>query len=80
MKKLRQGQTIYYVNTRSYMGPNATPELVQHFLHSHKTPLPPPGVIIEKLPVTQAREAQARGFKFYTSRRKALRALKAACK
>lgn len=80
MKKLRQGQTVYYINNCSYMGPNAKPELVRHFLHSHKTPLPPLGVIIEKLPVTHAREAQARGFKLYTSRRKAQRALKAACK
>jgi hypothetical protein len=78
MKRLRQGQTIYYVDKRLYMGPGATPELVRYFLHSHKTPLPPLGTIIEKLPVTHAREAYAQGFKFYTSRRKAERALRSA--
>lgn len=76
MKKLRQGQTIYYIDSRLYMGPNATPNLVVHFLHSHKIPLPPVGVVIEKLPVTHAREAQQLGYKLYTSRRKAMRAFK----
>lgn len=74
MKKLRQGQTIYYIDSRLYMGPNATAKLVVHFLHSQKIPLPPAGVVIDKLPVTHAREAQKLGYKLYTSRRKAMRA------
>lgn len=74
MKHLRQGQTIYYIDQVLWR-PGADPELKKIFLHSQNEPLPPAGVIVERCPVTLAREAQAKGFKFYTSRRKAVRAL-----
>ncbi|SNS16854.1 hypothetical protein [Pseudomonas segetis] len=75
MKKLRQGQTVYYIDRKFWMK-DAEPELRSIFLYSQKQPMPPPGVIVEKCPVTHARHAQARGFKLYTSRRKALRAMR----
>jgi len=49
---IRQGQTIYEVrldwNVRDYV-------VEPMFLHSQKTPLPPDGCIVEKMPVDTAR-------------------------
>jgi hypothetical protein len=77
MKRLRQGQTVYrvYINPFYY---DAEPVLDTIFLYSHKVPLPPIGQIIEKVPVNLANDAVQRGHKLYTSRRKAIRALKRA--
>lgn len=75
MKPLRQGQTVYFID-RKFWKEDAEPELVSIFLYSQKQPLPPPGVIVEKCPVTHARYAQARGLKLYSSRRKALKAMR----
>jgi len=76
MKKLKQGQTIYLVSFRVRYS-RAKPYIIKWFLHSHKTPLPEEGSIIEKMPVTHANHmADGNGYIFYTSRRKAESALK----
>lgn len=76
MKKLRQGQTIWIVRNRSLGWPGAEPHIEAVFLHSQKVELPPPGVIIDKLPVTFAQILEMEGFPIYRARRKAQRALK----
>ena len=44
-KTVRQGQTIYVVE---WIFPNPTVRIItEEFLHSHKTPLPPEGCVIE---------------------------------
>jgi hypothetical protein len=73
--KLRQGQTVYYIDQKLYTR-NSESVLVKVFLHSQKVPLPPIGVIVERVPVTLARDAVSEyGFKFFKSRRKAEKAL-----
>lgn len=74
MNKYRQGQTLYYVSRGFDL--HRAPKLMQVFLHSQKTPLPPPGAIIERVPVTVVIKAAQAGQKFYASRRKAMRALR----
>lgn len=47
MKRYRQRQTVYLIwlnwNTNTF-------DVQKYFLHSRKTPLPPEGCIIEKMP------------------------------
>ena len=54
IRSLRQGQTIYLV-PYPYDGEIWT--VVKYRLYSHKTPLPPKGQMIEKLPVTKVKES-----------------------
>ena len=72
MKKLRQGQTVYFVDMGHQFNPQK-PSIIKWFLHSQKQELPPECVIITKLPVDYANDRVKEGwFKLYTSRRKAI--------
>ena len=55
-KSLRQGQTVYLVSKVHRRSWNDPEEVFRYFLYSHKTPLPEPGCIIEKMPVSLLRE------------------------
>lgn len=58
LKSLRQGQTVYLVSDPSFMRRDNSPKTVTTYhLYSHKTPLPPEGFIIEKLPVSNLQRA-----------------------
>ncbi len=78
MKKVRQGQTVYFVDSGIMYNP-PRPSVLKVFLHSRKQELPPEGCIIEKFPVSYVQEIINRfgGKDFYFSRRKAQAALKA---
>ena len=75
MKKLRQGQTIWVIRNPFSWHPDG-PYIEPVFLYSQKMNLPPPYVVIEKMPVTFARQIEAEGYPIYRTRRKAQRALK----
>lgn len=71
MKKLKQGQTVYFVDSGRQFNPQR-PNIIKWFLHSRKQELPPECEIITKLPVDYANDRVKEGwFKLYTSRRKA---------
>lgn len=77
MKKLRQGQTIWVVRNAFLWSPaGKAPHIEPVFLHSQKVKLPPPGAIIEKIPVNHAQWLEDNGHPIYRTRRKAQRALK----
>lgn len=73
--KLKQGQTVYLIDVGTQHWP-FQPFITKWFLYSHKQTLPPRGFNIDKLPVTYANDLLSKGFKLYTSRRKALKQLK----
>jgi hypothetical protein len=52
-RNIRQGQTIYFINRHFEYGRRGFAEVEQHFLHSHKTPLPPLGDKPDKLNVNE---------------------------
>jgi len=71
VKSLRQGQTVYLISKSisSFDGPY---EVIRWQLHSHKTPRPELGCIIEKMPVGLLRENLHRwGNDAFYSRRRA---------
>jgi hypothetical protein len=78
MKKLKQGQTVYWIDW-DYQHNPPNPKVTAMFLHSQKTPLPEEGYVIEKWPVAfVAALARKWGSSWlYPSRRKAVTALKA---
>lgn len=76
-KKLKQGQTIYILDSGvSYNPPR--PSIIKVFLHSRKQELPPEGCYIEKYPVNYIVDlVNKHGSKnIFFSRRRAKTALK----
>ena len=55
VKSLRQGQTVYWVSDDIGDNYRVSKRVVGYFMYSHKTPLPPIGSIIEKMPVSRIR-------------------------
>jgi hypothetical protein len=75
--RLRQGQTIWVIRNAFLWSPaGKAPHIDPVFLHSQKVKLPPPGTVIEKMPVHYAQILEMDGFEIYRTRRKAQRALK----
>jgi hypothetical protein len=79
VQSLRQGQTIYYVERYYHWCPRnrPAPEIKAQFLYNEKTPLPPLGCIIDRMPVSRIREwiRQNGANIFFYSRKKAARSL-----
>lgn len=71
-KTLRQGQTIHIVS-RSLTSFNGPCQVVTYHLHSHKTPMPPLGCVIERMPVDHLRPMLDHfGSDIFYSRRRAV--------
>ncbi len=77
MIKLKQGQTIYIIN-RDFASERPQPRIVKMFMHSQKEPLPDIGTITLRWNVAFVNKLLSRhsGVDFFTSRRKAISALK----
>ena len=58
LRSLRQGQTVYCVVDDSFlMGEKKPKYVMKYFMYSHKTPMPPLGQIIEKVPISNIKKA-----------------------
>ena len=73
MNKLRQGQTVYYIDPGFFCG--RIPIIKKWFLYSSKVKLPLEGCVIENMTVDLANKLVAKGDKLYTSKAVALTAL-----
>ena len=54
---IRQGQTIYWINTYTERYPEnrPAPTVQKYFMYSHKQPLPEEGCVVMKMPVSRLR-------------------------
>lgn len=71
-KKIRQGQTVYHVHPNMHKGPNALATVEKYFIYSNRIKLPPPHLIIKRMPVNEINFLIGKGVVFYKSRRKAI--------
>jgi len=77
-KNIKAGHTLYYIDYHIDKRGDVPPSVEAVYLHSQKTPLPPEGCHIDKMPVSHMRKIMT--FqpidKFYFSKKRALRHLR----